>query len=222
MASLHPDSLGSIWTFILAQFLHLQGWTLKSVYLQTCDWSACINPLLLLAEIRDYVTISERGMGKVKGEKFCFRYLDFYFRHGENTSIASQKSKDLHKVLLLLQDLVQFCWGKKCRVDFWFELILKIFISRDAEHWKLLVKLEIDWKMKRKIDRPNLAIKVFYWECVNIAKGIWNIIKYLFLHFHFFSSFQSFVLDSVYNDFSNEYYQSHNWSHTQNHKYCKM
>ena len=50
--------------------------------------------------------------GLVKGEKFSFRYLDFYFRNGESTSTASQltspasqKSKDLNKVLLLLQDL---------------------------------------------------------------------------------------------------------------------
>ena len=41
----------------------------------------------------------------VKGEKFCFRNLNFYFRHGESTSTASQKSKDLNKVSLLLQDL---------------------------------------------------------------------------------------------------------------------
>ena len=50
--------------------------------------------------------------GLVKGEKFCFRNLDFYFQHGESTSRASQltspasqKSKDLNKVSLLLQDL---------------------------------------------------------------------------------------------------------------------
>ena len=50
--------------------------------------------------------------GLVKGEKFCFRNLYFYFLHGESTSTASQltspasqKSKDLNKVLLLLQDL---------------------------------------------------------------------------------------------------------------------
>ena len=50
--------------------------------------------------------------GLVKGEKFCFRNLDFYFRQGETTftanqfaSPAIQKSKDLNKVLLLLQDL---------------------------------------------------------------------------------------------------------------------
>ena len=48
-----------------------------------------------------------KGMnqGLVKGEKFCFRNLDFYFRHGESTSTAIQKSKDLNKVSLLLQDL---------------------------------------------------------------------------------------------------------------------
>ena len=43
--------------------------------------------------------------GLVKGEKFCFKNLDFYFRHGESTSTASQKSKDFNKVSLLLQDL---------------------------------------------------------------------------------------------------------------------
>ena len=44
--------------------------------------------------------------------KLSFRYPYFYFRHGESTSTASQltspasqKSKDLNKVSLLLQDL---------------------------------------------------------------------------------------------------------------------
>ena len=48
----------------------------------------------------------------VKGEKFCFRYLDFHFQHGEFTSTASlltspasQKSHDLNKVSLLLRNL---------------------------------------------------------------------------------------------------------------------
>ena len=52
--------------------------------------------------------------GLVKGEKFCFRNLYFYFWHGESTSTASQltspasqKSKDLNKVPLLLQGLEQ-------------------------------------------------------------------------------------------------------------------
>ena len=50
--------------------------------------------------------------GLVKGAKLCFRYPYFYFRHGESTSTASQltspasqKSKDLTKVSLLLQDV---------------------------------------------------------------------------------------------------------------------
>ena len=50
--------------------------------------------------------------GLVKGAKLCFRYPNFYFRHGERISTASQlispasqKSKDLNKVSLLLQDL---------------------------------------------------------------------------------------------------------------------
>ena len=50
--------------------------------------------------------------GLVKGAILCFRNPFFYFRHGESTSTASQltspasqKSKDLNKVSLLLQDL---------------------------------------------------------------------------------------------------------------------
>ena len=48
----------------------------------------------------------------VIGAILCFRNLYFYFQHGKSTSTASQltspasqKSKDLNKVLLLLQDL---------------------------------------------------------------------------------------------------------------------
>ena len=51
--------------------------------------------------------------GLVKGAILCFRNPNFYFGHGESTSTASQinspvsqKSKDLNKVSLLLQDLV--------------------------------------------------------------------------------------------------------------------
>ena len=50
--------------------------------------------------------------GLVKGAILCFRNPYFYFRHGRSTSTASQltppasqKSKDLNKVSLLLQDL---------------------------------------------------------------------------------------------------------------------
>ena len=53
-----------------------------------------------------------KGQGLVKGVKLSFRYPYFYFQHGESTSTASQltspasqKSKDLNKVSLLLQDL---------------------------------------------------------------------------------------------------------------------
>ena len=58
--------------------------------------------------------LDQRGnnQGLVKGAKLCLRNLYFYFQHGESTSTASQltspasqKSKDLNKVLLLLQDL---------------------------------------------------------------------------------------------------------------------
>ena len=50
--------------------------------------------------------------GFVKGEVFCFRYPYLYFQHGESTSTASQqsstasqKSKEINKVPLLLQNL---------------------------------------------------------------------------------------------------------------------
>ena len=45
--------------------------------------------------------------GLVKGAILCFRNPYFYFWHGESTYTASQKSKDLNKILLLLQDLEQ-------------------------------------------------------------------------------------------------------------------
>ena len=72
--------------------------------------------------------MKDHEQGLVKGAKLCFRYPYFYFQHGESTSTASQitspasqKSKDLNKVPLLLQDLgkniyrpcdiiVQFLW----------------------------------------------------------------------------------------------------------------
>ena len=53
-----------------------------------------------------------QNQGLVKGAILRFRNPYFYFRHGESTSTASQltspvsqKSKDLNKVSLLLQDL---------------------------------------------------------------------------------------------------------------------
>ena len=46
--------------------------------------------------------------------------------------------------------------------------------------------------------------------------------KHFFLSsFAFLLIFSKFFLDSVNNYFSNEYYQTHNGSDTQNHKYCK-
>ena len=80
------------------------------------DWSTqndtwmkhCINHLLNSDQLPH--TTSH---GLVKGAILCFRNLYFYFLHGESTSTArqltspaSQKSKDLNKVPLLLQDLV--------------------------------------------------------------------------------------------------------------------
>ena len=57
----------------------------------------------LYNRIDHFVSVSIQGF--VKGEVFCFRYPDFYFLHGESASTASQISKDLNKVPLLLQNL---------------------------------------------------------------------------------------------------------------------
>ena len=52
------------------------------------------------------------NQGLVKGAKLCFRYPYFYFQHGESTSTSSQQtspasqiSKEINKVPLLLQNL---------------------------------------------------------------------------------------------------------------------
>ena len=50
--------------------------------------------------IKTCSSINWPTQGLVKEEKFCFRNLDFYFWHGEGTSTASQKSKDLNEVPL--------------------------------------------------------------------------------------------------------------------------
>ena len=64
--------------------------------------------------LNTYSSVNKNGtiQGLVKGAILCFRNPYFYFRHGESTctasqltSPASQKSKDLNKVSLLLQDL---------------------------------------------------------------------------------------------------------------------
>ena len=69
------------------------------------------NPKSLTPKFFTFVVFT-RIQGLVKGAILCFRNPYFYFCHGESTStasqlasLASQKSKDLNKVLLLLQDL---------------------------------------------------------------------------------------------------------------------
>ena len=62
--------------------------------------------LLRLVDL-SYIT-QVLGQGLVKGEKFCFRNLNFYFRHGESTSTARQKSKDLNKDQNIYQEKVSY------------------------------------------------------------------------------------------------------------------
>ena len=68
-----------------------------------------------LSQLKDAFKKETQGMHyprSCKGAILCFRNPYFYFWHGESTSTASQltspasqKSKDLNKVSLLLQDL---------------------------------------------------------------------------------------------------------------------
>ena len=55
--------------------------------------------------MEDVTNYENLDQGFVKGAILCFRNPYFYFQHKESTSTASQKSKDLNKVWLLLQDL---------------------------------------------------------------------------------------------------------------------
>ena len=75
-------------------------------------WSEPFNPSQIRAKTWQHIQTQWLGKGLVKGAILCFRNPYFYFRLGESTSTASQltspasqKSKDLYKVLLLLQDL---------------------------------------------------------------------------------------------------------------------
>ena len=67
--------------------------------------------------------------GLEKGAILCFRNPNF-FGHGESTSTASQKSKDLNKVSLLLQDLdqvtVKFVFWVKIEVEIDWETHLPV------------------------------------------------------------------------------------------------
>ena len=71
--------------------------------------------------------------GLVKGAILCFRNPYFYFRHGESTSTASQltspasqKSKDLNKVSLLLQDLAYNTLPERAKIVSKRNIVLKV------------------------------------------------------------------------------------------------
>ena len=81
--------------------------------------------------------------GLVKGAILCFRNLYFHFQHGEGTSTASQltspasqKSKDLNKVPLLLQDLALHTYS----LDLSAALTLKSFVKWHFNSLKIYVK----------------------------------------------------------------------------------
>jgi len=91
-------------------------------------------PWLLLLPKPNVFSSHHCLQGLVKGAELCFRYPYFYFQHGESTSTASQltspanqKSKDLNKVSLLLQDLGVIFVLPELRVN-----LLSFFVCKTA------------------------------------------------------------------------------------------
>ena len=92
--------------------------------LRDCDMKHCKGCYGVKMEVNHFKW-NRWTQGLVKGAIHCFRNPYFYFQHGESTfqhgeststasqltSPDSQKSKDLNKVPLLLQDLdrMSFC-----------------------------------------------------------------------------------------------------------------
>ena len=79
----------------------------------------------------------------VKGVILCFRNLYFCFWHGENTSTASQLSKEINKVPHLLQNLDYFNYFRTFGVDakFLYNVTLSDFVAL-SELVKFRLKLE--------------------------------------------------------------------------------
>ena len=97
--------------------LHL---TVTPFFQLSCHGSLASDPpeiifsvqIFLRDILKDFLGHHGFIQGLVKGAILCFRNLYFYIQQGESTSTASQltspasqKSKDLNKVSLLLQDL---------------------------------------------------------------------------------------------------------------------
>ena len=85
------------------------------------------------------------GQGLVKGAILCFRNPYFYFQHGESTSTASQltspasqKSKDLNKVSLLLQDLDPTSLDDESWKSFFFSVLYRQVKARSCKRSKTL------------------------------------------------------------------------------------
>ena len=92
---------------------HFFRYTISVTEFRTVFWCSSLK----MKSSALVLTNNHWNQGFVKGEKFCFRYLDFYFWHHESTFTTSQfpppaswKSQDINKVLLLLQDLDLVTW----------------------------------------------------------------------------------------------------------------
>ena len=116
--------LHKLWVWLRATihwFINCNGYTqtYQSNSLIVMDLCLRLNSLFLGHSKKCENHVSNQRIcsnkGLVKGEKFCFRYPDFYFWHGESTSsasqqtyLASQLSKEINKVPLILQNLHVF------------------------------------------------------------------------------------------------------------------
>ena len=101
-----------------------------------------------------WVKIINSNQGLVKGVILCFRNPYFYFRHGESTSTASQlnspasqKCKDLNKVLLLLQDLGIQSY-ENIRDYYQFQSVSRPAVSNDIAVLVLIIKNVLKWTIK--------------------------------------------------------------------------
>ena len=115
--------------------------------------------------------------GLVKGAILCFRNLYFYFRHGESTSTASQKSKDLNKVPLLLQDP----WldhGSEFRKSLIFSCAIPTLTSQESLLW---------WNACSKSILSCFCLLCFTFKCFGFSltkmkkKYLKNVFKIFFL-----------------------------------------
>ena len=101
-----------VYSILLKPAVKLNMSKMRIKIVTCCHFPRIGNIYILFIVVGGLWRPDEYDQGLVKGAILCFRNPYFYFWHGESTSTASkltspasQKSKDLKKVSLLLQDL---------------------------------------------------------------------------------------------------------------------